>query len=319
MDEMLKFFTDPEVAGAVALLGLAGTVVAVYLAWRANSFAKKCAHAQKVFQEGEVELCLFEHRDVDSIVIAGPLLKEAILTTSLAIQVKNTGTIPLQQAQVVVRANKDLSYGDALDKKQYPQVHPYGDCHVMDDENMRSLLFNIKQPFYAKLGITFQIPITLRKDTRVVASGTVRSKDNVPFNYSVAARYAWTIDVMVLSVTEKPFTKRIYLYVVDTTSEDPLKAIADITSKDVKLSSKPGTVHPFLFAEIKKDEIKKESYPYVYSGNIPSGSIKLGFFDSEGGQIVGTESPKNPLRHPAEKFLWAKSHGYVLKNKNGRT
>ena len=48
---VVDLLTNPTVAGAATLAGSSVTIVAAWLAWRANVFAKKCATAQQVFRK----------------------------------------------------------------------------------------------------------------------------------------------------------------------------------------------------------------------------------------------------------------------------
>jgi hypothetical protein len=316
MNYITQLLTNPTIAGAATIIAAFAAVVSIFLVWRANKFAEKCARAQKILEPSDVEITFFGHRGINVIIVAAPLKEGTVLTTHLDIVVHNKSKVALDQAQFIVRANKSLSYGDALDKTTYPQSHPYGDCHTMDNGEFRSFFHNIKQPFYSGLKLTFRLPITLMAATLARDKVSALTHDNLRANLHFSVRWLWAIDTILLSVNGKPFTKRIGLYVVDTLLEAPMEAIASITSKDVKRINEPSEAYPFLFAEISKDKVQKDKSPRVYSANIESESLKIGFFDEVGGQVIGAESPENPLRDIGHKFLWAQSHGYSITNKH---
>jgi hypothetical protein len=315
MDDLKQLFANPVFVGAAAAIGSAASIVAIYLAWRANAFAKNVAAAQKVFEPGRSELSLFGHRDINVILIAAPLTKETVLTTLLDISVENTGNVALEQAQVLVRANKTLFYGDALDKSQFPHTDPFGESRVMDEDHHRTLIFNIQQPFYSNLTINFKIPLTITADTLVTEQVGARTSDKKSIKYHCSLRFLWVIDVVLLSLAEQPRKMQIGLYIVDTLLEPPLKVIGTITSKHVARINKAEKIHAFLFAEIQKERIKKEA-GCMYSTKIDAKDIKIGFLDEHGGQIPEMEFAKNLRRRP-EIADWAKSHGYEIKRKNG--
>lgn len=294
--------------GATALVSVLVALVCAVFAWRADRFAKRLAKVQKVFESAHTVLSLFGRPEVEHLIIAAPLRKNTVLATELEIDVSNEN-IALEEAQLVIRANKELSYGDAVDKKPFPLKQAYGTTYVQDDEEMRSFIHKVEQPFYARLTLTVRTSITLLSATRIRNTLDVQAKDKL-VKVSYAAHLSWMIDVILCSKSEKPIAKRIYLSVIDTNSEEPRSVLGAITQKDLECEGYTEKIVPFLYAEIATDEIVQGSHKRIYTAKIKRERLKIGFFDDQGGEIMETTSSGAPRRHAVEKAIWLYTHGY---------